>query len=602
MRLINTTTLDLEEFIGPRPPRYVILSHTWGDEEVSLQDWYNRRDPSSAISSKKGYAKILDCCRTAREDGCRYLWIDTCCIDKTSSAELTESINSMFRWYSQAEVCYAYLIDFDASASTFYRGAKDSLWFRRGWTLQELIAPVAVRFYDVNWQFRGTRDEHNKELEAITGIDSPVLVAPGRPGYVAPYEYSVADRMSWAASRQTTRTEDTAYCLLGLFDVSLPLIYGEGTGAFRRLQEAIMKSNNDLSILAWGMSHTSEETRHELRLSQEESEDPANSDSTDGDIDIWSDVNDTEEEPRSADTAMAPAFVVHRESEGQRVQHRQLFATSPASFAHSKHISKPFHHFHNIEFAMTNKGLRVEARIFKGIYECSRGYFLYLAEQELVNSLGDFEGKATLWLKLQKIWTDVYIPDSLVEDATGLELAEHTGLISFYISHRPQEDYALRHPSHGIRIPELSHIRLKKTIPEAQWDEVNRIFYNPDESNTLVFAAWFEAQVYMEDRNLEFIVIFDRSVTSTGTHSLLCKVLDCKEYPRESDWIFSDRGPGRDLLWCDLEFNMLEVMQLDCELHVEVGGTMVGLRVGLELREMWTVQFGMTFEDIDEDE
>lgn len=248
MRLINTTTLDLEDFTGPRPPSYVVLSHTWGDEEVSLHDWYNRGGPSSAISSKRGYAKILNCCRTAREDGYRYVWIDTCCIDKTSSAELTESTDvplvqsgpSMLRLPDRLRHLGFVLLPWCESLSLVQKGL-DPARAHRASSCPILRHELAVP---------GARDERYKELEAITGIDSPVLVAPGSPRYVAPYEYSVADRMSWAASRQTTRTEDTAYCLLGLFDVSLPLIYGEGVGAFRRLQEAIMKSNNDLSIQA----------------------------------------------------------------------------------------------------------------------------------------------------------------------------------------------------------------------------------------------------------------------------------------------------------------------------------------------------------------
>jgi hypothetical protein len=228
----------------------------------------------------------------------------------------------MFRWYKQAEACYVYLIDFDVSASSFHEGAAGCRWFTRGWTLQELIAPADVRFYDVDWQFRGTRKAHCEELVNITGVDWHVLRG------LSPYDYSVADRMSWAASRQTTRTEENAYCLLGLFDVNLPLIYGEGVGAFRRLQEAIIKSNNDLSILAWGMS------------------------------------------PKVADTEEA-AFVVHRQSEGPRMQYQQLFATSASDFVHSKHVYKLSFHDSNPEFAMTNKGLRIEAKLVKGGYEGS---------------------------------------------------------------------------------------------------------------------------------------------------------------------------------------------------------------------------------------
>lgn len=185
----------------------------------------------------------------------------------------------------------------------------------------------------------------------------------------------------------------------------------------------------------------------------------------------------------------------------------------------------------------------------RGPYEGSRGYFLHLAEHELVDSFEDYGDRTTIWLKMMKVWADVYIPDSLISDATDLGLSgQDTGLMNFYISHRPQEDYALRHPSHGIHIPELPHVQMRKTIPETQWDDIGRIFYEPGESDALVFAAKFEAQISRQDNNLEFIVLFDRTVTCTGEHPLLCRVLFCKEYPRQSDWIFSNRGPGRDLL------------------------------------------------------
>ncbi|ROV94095.1 hypothetical protein VMCG_08243 [Cytospora schulzeri] len=536
MRLINTTTLDLEVFIGHHLPRYAILSHTWGEEEVSLQDWSNRNDPSSTISARSGYAKIVACCRTAREDGYDYVWIDTCCIDKTSSAELTESINSMFRWYGRAEVCYAYLIDFDASASSFFSGAKGCVWFTRGWTLQELIAPMAVRFYDVEWQLQGTRDEHGKELEVITGIDSPVLAAPGSHKYLAPYKYSVADRMSWAASRETTRTEDTAYCLLGLFNVNLPLIYGEGLGAFRRLQEAIMRSNNDLTILAWGMSHPSAETRG-LHLNKEE------------------------EPIEGADIALPPTPVVHRRpSSFQRIQDRPLFATYPSAFVHSKRIREPSITYRNPEIAITSKGLRCDASLAVGRYDGSHGYFLHVGAQRPLDCSWGIRNENYILLRLQKISPDKYFPDGLVEDGSGLELTRHTGLMSFYISHKPQGitfQPLLTNGFDEVYIPKFESIQLKKTIPETQWNAVNRLFYTHEESNPLVLAAWFEARIPPCYKELDFIVLFKHTVTCEEC-SLMYGVLNCKEYPRQSKWIFGDRGPGRDLLWCDLEFFMPE--------------------------------------------
>ncbi|KAK5661794.1 hypothetical protein OQA88_9896 [Cercophora sp. LCS_1] len=240
MWLINTKTLLLEHFSSDIPP-YAILSHTWEDGEVSFDEMR-----SADRTHKKGYEKILQTCLLAKsQSNLGYAWIDTCCIDKSSSAELSEAINSMFSYYRDATVCYVYLADF-ATVTGQQSGYGASRWFSRGWTLQELIAPQDLDFFDNNWKKFGSKLSMADSLSSITGIPSMVL-----SGRRVLSDCSVAMRMSWAASRQTTRAEDIAYCLLGIFDVHMPLIYGEGRGAFRRLQEEIVKRYNDLSLFAW---------------------------------------------------------------------------------------------------------------------------------------------------------------------------------------------------------------------------------------------------------------------------------------------------------------------------------------------------------------
>ncbi|SPO03566.1 uncharacterized protein DNG_06249 [Cephalotrichum gorgonifer] len=241
MRLLNVETLVVEEFHVRNTPSYAILSHTWGEEEVTLQDiWAGR------ASLLKGYTKILGCCKQARDDGFQYVWIDTCCIDKTSSTELAEAINSMFKWYRRSVVCYAYLEDLDAEAVRRDPAQLGkSRWFTRGWTLQELIAPRILVFYSAGWAEMGTRDTLVERISAVTGIEAD-LFFEGKL-----YEYSVSQRMSWAAKRETTRVEDGAYCLLGIFNVNMPLLYGEGKMAFIWLQEEIMRRSDDQSIFAW---------------------------------------------------------------------------------------------------------------------------------------------------------------------------------------------------------------------------------------------------------------------------------------------------------------------------------------------------------------
>ncbi|KAH3987156.1 hypothetical protein HBH64_013200 [Parastagonospora nodorum] len=241
MRLINARTLEIVEFLSEgQIPSFVILSHTWEDEECTLQQM--RTPDHTEIYRRKGYKKIQSCCKQALKDGFEWAWIDTCCIDKTSTAELSEAINSMFRWYRKARACYAFLADLHEITQL-----ASSRWFTRGWTLQELVAPSTVWFYDSNWEFLGSKEDLRKELEEITGIDIDVL-ANGSIGSI-----SIARRMSWAAKRQTTRIEDQAYSLLGIFDVNMPLLYGEGKKAFRRLQEEIMKISDDQSLFAWGL-------------------------------------------------------------------------------------------------------------------------------------------------------------------------------------------------------------------------------------------------------------------------------------------------------------------------------------------------------------
>jgi hypothetical protein len=237
MWLLDTSSLALSAFFD-KIPYYVMLSHTWGSEEVSFQDIQGSHDQ---ISHRAGYKKIKDCCAKASEAGFRYVWIDTCCIDKTNSTELSEAINSMFRWYNNSATCYAYLEDIVPEGPPFVV----SRWFTRGWTLQELIAPTDVLFCDHYWNEIGTRESLKDSIEEATGIPEPVLMnEPLR-------EHCVAEIMSWAAGRRTTRIEDRAYSLLGLFGVNMPLIYGEGENAFLRLQLEIMKITTDHSILAW---------------------------------------------------------------------------------------------------------------------------------------------------------------------------------------------------------------------------------------------------------------------------------------------------------------------------------------------------------------
>jgi hypothetical protein len=237
-----------KDFIGVEIPEYAILSHTWGsdEEEVTYRDMID-----GTGKNKVGYEKIRFCGKRARRDGLYNFWVDTCCINKSSDSELTEAINSMFRWYRKAAKCYVYLADvstndqIDTSLQHWEAAFENSRWFTRGWTLQELIAPPLVEFFCSNGNRLGNKKLLEWQLYKITGI--PVSALQGNPLS----NFSFDERISWAKIRKTKREEDKAYCLLGIFDISMPIIYGEGKkNAFRRLKREWKYQLEDLSTIS----------------------------------------------------------------------------------------------------------------------------------------------------------------------------------------------------------------------------------------------------------------------------------------------------------------------------------------------------------------
>ena len=260
MWLLSTNRAELHFFPTPDSVTggYAILSHTWGADEQTLQDIraigdrgkHTGENPRDLVTPK-----IRNCCIAALRHGYRWVWIDTCCIDKTSSTELSEAINSMFRWYSFSEVCYALLEDVPTDDDLHAPGSafRKARWHTRGWTLQELIAPAVVIFMSRDWEPLGDKVTLAPLLAQITGVRREVLKRD-----MHHFGVSVAQRMSWVAKRNTTRVEDEAYCLMGLFNIYMPAIYGEGRRAFSRLQEEIMKTSFDTSIFAWGQWTPSE--------------------------------------------------------------------------------------------------------------------------------------------------------------------------------------------------------------------------------------------------------------------------------------------------------------------------------------------------------
>lgn len=252
MRLIDIQSLELREFFGAQTPAYAILSHRWGLKELNFKEVYKNR----IDRTKQGYKKLAEACRVSAIYGVRYLWIDTCCIDKRSSAELSEAINSMFTWYKDAKICLAYLEDVLADAESNDESLSKSIWFTRCWTLQELLAPEKVDFFDQTWQYIGSKKTRNTIITSTTGIPRDVLTASDSSWI---WKVSIAEKMFWASHRQATRPEDVAYSLMGIFGIHMPLVYGEAENAFIRLQEEIIRSANEYSFLFWGLNKSTSE-------------------------------------------------------------------------------------------------------------------------------------------------------------------------------------------------------------------------------------------------------------------------------------------------------------------------------------------------------
>ncbi|KAJ4354754.1 Vegetative incompatibility protein HET-E-1 [Ascochyta clinopodiicola] len=236
--LPGSDDFSLVEYLGNKIPPYAILSHTWGPDgdEVTFKDIVKGRG-----KSKPGYYKLTFCSQQAAKDGLKFFWVDTCCIDKSSSAELSEAINSMFKWYQKAAKCYALLSDVplgsftrEVTAEAWKPKFQNSRWFKRGWTLQELLAPEFVEFFSQDEKRVGDKISLLQIVHETTRIPAGAL--QGSPLS----QFSVDERLSWAKARKTTREEDGAYSLLGIFDIHMPLIYGEGgEKAFARLRREI---------------------------------------------------------------------------------------------------------------------------------------------------------------------------------------------------------------------------------------------------------------------------------------------------------------------------------------------------------------------------
>lgn len=263
MRLLNVYSLEFSNFQPQMLPPYAAASHRWNispDFEVSLRDFREGR-----ASSKPGFQKLQSFCnfvKTQLKD-IQWLWMDTCCINQENHHEVSKAVNSMFKWYQSATVCLAYLADVTDNRLD----ASGSEWFRRGWTLQELLAPELVIFLSRDWRVIGHKGTARisetcssvapelgpsliEDVAKLTHIPEEVLIC-----YEASKKYTSEVKLQWRGERKTTEPEDRAYCMLGIFGVTMSLIYGEGESeALRRMLKKLSRQQ-DTAISGSPMAH-----------------------------------------------------------------------------------------------------------------------------------------------------------------------------------------------------------------------------------------------------------------------------------------------------------------------------------------------------------
>jgi Heterokaryon incompatibility protein (HET) len=374
MRLLHTTESRFGEFFDSDIPKYAILSHRWEDHEVSYQELLEVIKPSpihTLLGTTPGtlddpqFTKIQKCRDMAIKQNVQWVWIDTCCINKESSAELSEAINSMYRWYKNAAACFVYMSDVERTQLNAHGRKTDdfgnflnSKWFTRGWTLQELLAPRRrVLFYDGNWDYFGDRESLAESIATRTHIDIDYISYKDRSRRMVDrksvFEASVAERMSWVSRRRTSRIEDTAYCMLGLFDVNMPLLYGEGRRAFMRLQLEIIKKSDDESIFAWRRNMRGFLDWEIMQAAKFLKIDRMYMDQRSFEWSVDTILRDEgpEPQPGSSDAPIRQSFALHS----------GFLAQEPADFTHSGHC-KPYSMNYKITrslpYSITNQGLQ----------------------------------------------------------------------------------------------------------------------------------------------------------------------------------------------------------------------------------------------------
>ncbi|RII14846.1 hypothetical protein CUC08_Gglean003768 [Alternaria sp. MG1] len=517
MRLVHAgedgRSLSLQEFFDDEIPEYAILSHTWyrDSEEVSYQDFIN-----DTGKHKRGYGKIQFCAKQVISENLKYFWVDTCCrlvigtnISRAQliegHAELTESINSMFEWYKQALVCYVWLDDLASDVKPEI-GFPSCRWFSRGWTLQELLAPNQVEFYNHAGDCIGSKQRHADIISKITRIPRGVLFRPQQI-----FDETIATRMSWASKRKTKRREDIAYSLLGIFDVYMPLIYGEGVRAFRRLQEEIIKRHNDLSIFAWIST------------------------------------------PSHNSNGLVGTF-----------------ASSPTGFAECPDLEP--HKSLTAEFALTNRGLLLTGHFelygYHPVIGELQGPHTAIGEIDIVPHYVLIVGKTTdsreQGIYLRKLGpgsfcriesqTLVY-NEGRLEDSPGWMLEKDDKI--YILADIPRYGYGYDmfelmspHRHSAIKFPRGQRdFKVYSTAPLVLWDQVDALFLRPKPHGTSSYTTVLAAEVCVSVHGHEVMMVVVHDGGS-AMHRIL--TFKSEPYAAERDLLFQGRVRNEGISWKDL--------------------------------------------------
>ena len=413
----------------------------------------------------------------------------------------------MFQWYKKAVVCYVLLEDLTSGTAldvALGDGSSRCRWFTRGWTLQELLAPKLVKIFNNAWIHVGTKSDHVEAISELTGITTDVLLNEKDISKV-----SVAERMSWASNRQTKRKEDLAYCLLGIFDVNMPLIYGEGEKAFRRLQEEIIKHSNDLTIFMW--------------------------------------------DPALGNSANVPTYV-------------GILAKSPGQFANSTDVTVSRYNNGNPEFSLTNRGLFLKDGFVLGSGLCridgnppSRQYVLFMRKS--LNSIGIFLRKLgpSSYCRLGRVpFTSSRTIDNIIqEDREMVYIATNV------------DDSGMRHAlslSRGfsLHIPEQSRLDMISAVPLVYWDHADSCFLTvPNLLADLPMVLAVEFSLWDYGCREEIVVIIRRNERKLHVFRLSDAV-------RVRDLLFQGRTRIEGISWENLltKSPQLELLKDSVELYM----------------------------------